>query len=625
MIDLILSSGIHAHMWLVFAIIVLAFVGYATDLLPMAVTSFVAICILMLLFTLWPLETDPERLGPDRILQGFSNQALLTVLALLIIGEGIARTGILENLVYFLLKAGGRQAWLSVLLALATILLVSAVMNNIPVVVIFIPIMRSLAERFGIHVSKVMIPVGYAAVLGGMLTLIGSSTNLIVNSTIAELGQQPFDFFGFTVAGSILAGVGLVYLMLVAPRLLPEREGMASYLVPRGGTQFIAQLTVSGASALIGESAPAGFFRSLQGMTVRLVQRGEIGFVPPFEDVTLQRGDVIILAAPRSALTRLLARDPGGLVPVLQETDERLVDSDETPAVEPWQSGGEQSIAEAMVTPTSRLIGLTLNQIRFRDRTGCIVLGIERRARMLRTRLTDIALEAGDVLLIQGKPDRIASLRSRSDVLLIEWSRQDLPTSHLATRAAVIFLLSLATAATGVLPISVAAVTGAVCMVAFGVLDVRRALLALDVNVVATIVLALALGIALFETGGAAFIAERFIAATAGASPAIVLSAFFLLLAGLSNVISAKTTAVLFTPVAIDIARQLGVSHEPFAVAVIFAANCSYASPIGYQTNLLVMGPGHYRFTDFSRAGLPLILVLWATFSLFAPWYYDLL
>ncbi len=625
MLDSLLSFGSNANMWAVFGIIALALIGYATEKVPMEVTSFATICMLMLLFQIFPLEQDPDRMGPVRILQSLGNPALLTVLALLIMGEGIARTGILEKVARFILMAGKGRAWLSILLALAAVMLISAFMNNIPVVVIFIPIMRSLADRFGSHVGKVMIPLGYAAVLGGMMTLIGSSTNLIVNGAMVDLGQKPFGFFDFAVTGGVLAIVGLIYIVTVAPRLLPEREGLTDSLVVEGGTQFIAQLTVSAHSQLIGETAPAGFFKSLAGMTVRLVQRGEEGILPPFEDVIIQPGDVIIVAAPRKLLADLLVRDPGLLFPKLQDEEDRTTPS-ETPLDqddEQWRHG-EQSLVEAMVTPSSRMIGYTLTQIRFRYRTGCIVLGVQRKARMFRTRLTDIVLEPGDVLLIQGPPDDIAGLRGSRDVLLIEWSRQDLPASHHARRACLLFVGSLALAASGLLPIVVATMTGAVGMVALGVLNVRRAMQAIDLNVVSTIFVALALGLALYETGGAAFIARTFVTVMAGSSPAIVLSAFFLMLATLSNIISTKTTAVLFTPVAIDIARQLGVPHEAFTVAVIIAANCSYASPIGYQTNLLVMGPGHYRFVDFTRAGAPLILLLWAVFSVFAPWYYNL-
>jgi di/tricarboxylate transporter len=252
------------------------------------------------------------------------------------------------------------------------------------------------------------------------------------------------------------------------------------------------------------------------------------------------------------------------------------------------------------------------------------VLGIERRSRMLRRQITGIPLEAGDVLLIQGRRDDVMALRGSRDVLLMEWSAATLPAVHYAKRASVIFLGVVALAATGAVPIVVAAVTGAAAMVLSGALGLRDAVRALDYQIIFTIAAALALGAAMQETGGAAFLANLLLAALDGSSPAVMLSAFFLLVGGLANIISTKATAVLFTPIAVGIARGIGVPVEIFAVAVIFAANCSFASPIGYQTNLLVMVPGRYRFIDFVKAGLPLLIIVWLVFSLFAPWYYGL-
>ena len=625
MADAVMQLSPQVQMWVVFGIILVALAGYASEKVPMEVTSIGVICALMLFFQFSPVEGDVERLGPARILQGFANPALITVLALLVMGEAISRTGILDRAARLVLRLGGGRPWLAILIALAAVLIVSGFMNNIPVVVIFIPIMRALASRFGMHVGKVMIPLSYAAVLGGMTTLVGSSTNLLVNGALFERGEAPFGFFDFTVTGCVLAAVGLLYLIVAAPKLLPERVAFTDEVIDRAGTQFIAQLTVSSDSDLIGEQAPGGLFIGLPDMTVRMVQRGEDAILPPFERLSVQAGDIIVVAATRKTLTDALARDPGLLFPHLhfEEGAESPLDDHDPDESQPWLEG-EQVLAEAMVTPSSRLIGHTLTRIQFRYRTGCIVLGIQRRARMFRSRLTDIRLEAGDVLLIQGPPDAVRGLRSVNDVLLIEWSREELPALDHARRASLVFVGSLALAAFEILPIVAATLTGAVMMVALGVLNIRHAVRAVDPNVVATIGVALALGVALTETGGAAFIAGQFLQAMEGSSPTVVLSGFFLLLAILSNVISTKTTAVLFTPIAVDIALQLGVAPQIFAVAVIFAANSSFASPIGYQTNLLVMGPGHYRFADFAKVGIPLIAVLWITFSLFAPWYYGL-
>jgi len=327
-----------------------------------------------------------------------------------------------------------------------------------------------------------------------------------------------------------------------------------------------------------------------------------------------------VVAATRKALEGFLAENPSPMHPDLEEG--RSFPGDDSPGGR-WQEG-EQVLAEVMVAPASRMAGMTLPQIGFRYKTHCIVLGIQRRQRMIRQRVTDIRLEAGDVLLVQGQPEDVQALGRLPDVVLIEGSAEDLPVLDHAKRAGLIFIGVIALAASGVAPIVVTAVAGAVAMVATGVLNVRQAFRAIDSKIVTAIAAAIAMSVALQETGGAAYLADGVAGAFGGASPAVILSALFLLAAVATNVISNNAVAVLFTPIAVDLALALGVEPHVFAVAVLFAANCSFASPLGYQTNLLVMGPGHYRFADFARAGLPLMVALWAVFSLFAPWYYGI-
>jgi len=277
-----------------------------------------------------------------------------------------------------------------------------------------------------------------------------------------------------------------------------------------------------------------------------------------------------------------------------------------------------------MVAPASRMAGLNLRMIGFRHKFHCVVMAVQRRSRMLRTQITEIRLEEGDILLVQGRPEDIQSLRRNQDVVLLEWSAEELPALDHAKRAMMLFSGVIICAGTGLLPVVTAALLGAVGMVALGVLTFAAAARALDSKIFTMIPAALAMGLAMQATGGAGWLAHTLISALQDASPAIVLSAFFLLVAALSNIISAKAAAVLFTPIAVGIAHELSVPVEAFAVAVVFGANCAIATPIGYQTSLLVMGPGHYTFIDFARAGIPIIIILWATFTLLAPWYYGL-
>jgi len=613
------------QMWVTFAIIVLALVAYVAEKWPMELTSLGTICAVLLFFQFFQVEggdaSRPEGLSPSRILQGFANTALIAVLSLLVMGQGLIRTGILDRLAQWLLDHMRSKipAIAAIFILLFIVGGISGFLNNTPVVVIFIPIMQAMAHRYGISPSKVMIPLSFAAILGGMTTLIGSSTNLLVNTALLEIGEAPLEFFDFTVPGIMMALVGIAYAVFVVPRLLPDRAGMAETEYSAGaGKQFIVQIETPSDSELIGEKAPGGHFKALPEMTVRMVQRGERAILPPFEDLEVIEGDVIVVAATRSVLAEAIAEHGDLFHPDLR--DGRFEEEDEDA---PWRQK-DQVLAEVMIAPASRLVGQTLRLAGFRYKTGCIVLGIQRRARMIRARITEIRLEPGDVLLIQGQRDDIRELRGSRDAILIESSREDLPSLDHAKRASIIFLGAVAMAATGMMPIVVAAFAGAIAMVATGVLNLRQAFRAIDPKIATAIAAALAMSIALRETGGAAFVAHGMVAVFDGLGPLVILSMLFLMAALMTNVISNNAVAVLFTPIAIDLANEVGSTPMLFAIAMVFAANCSFASPMGYQTNLLVMGPGHYKFQDFVRSGLPLIFVMWITFTLIAKFFWGI-
>ena len=363
---------------------------------------------------------------------------------------------------------------------------------------------------------------------------------------------------------------------------------------------------------MIGETARGGMFPSLADVTVRLVQRGDDAILPPFEDVRLQAGDILIVAATRKVLTEMLAKYHGHLLnPPASER-----------AMRP-RGQREMVLAEAMVRPASRIAGQTLEFTNFPARSHCTVLGIQRRARMLRTRIGELRLEPGDVLLLLGYSDQIERLRTDPDVLLMEWSASEMPMVRKAPVAALIFAAIVLPAALELVPIVVTAMLGILALIFTGCLNVRQAARAVDRQIVLIIASSLALGTALEATGGAAYLAALVLHAMQGAPPAVVLSVLFLLVAIVTNVLTNNAAAVLFTPIAVNLAHQLDAQVFPFAIAVTFGASCSFATPIGYQTNLLVMGPGHYRFIDFVIAGLPLVIVIWLAFSLFVPWYYG--
>ena len=600
------------QMWATFALIAGAIVLYATERFPLEQTSLALLAALLLLFHFAPLELPGEisgqRLNSRRLLAGFADPALIAVLALMVVGQGLIRTGALDEAIRFMSRRFQRRPGLALTVTLAVIAALSAFINNTPIVVIFIPVMATIAERLNRGPSRLMMPLSFAAILGGMVTLIGSSTNLLVAGAAAGMDQPTIGFFDFAVPGGVLAIVGLAYVCFILPHLLNERASLASEITG-DGKQFIAQIAVRPGSPLIGQTAVAGMIPQLKGMTVRLIQRGAESHLPPFEDVLLRPGDTVVVAATRALLAEALSR-----MPELADTAERDRESGDV---------GDSLLAEAMVTPASRVIGRSLRLIGFQYHTGCVILGVQRRSRMMRGRMEDIRLEAGDVLLLLGPRDRVTNLRFSREVLLIEWSALELPSRHHAKRALGVFAAVVVVAATGLVPIVVAALAGALGMIMIGCLNIDQAARAVDRRVALLVAAALAMGSALQGTGGAAYLAQHMITAMADLGPAVLLSAMFALVAVMTNVLSNAATAVLFTPIAINTALALGVDPTAFIHAVIFAANCSFATPMGYQTNLLVMGPGHYKFSDYLRGGTPLIVLIWLAFSLFAPWYYE--
>lgn len=610
------------HIWAIYGLIILAIILFANERLELEISSLIILSALLLFFHFFPLQSPSgENLLPiSRLLAGFADPALITVVALLVVGQGVVRTGALEQPIRILVTLRRHHPFLAIFVVLFTVMVVSAFLNNTPVVVIFIPLMAALAERLRRAPSSLMMSLSYVSILGGMTTLIGSSTNLLVMGAAMQAGERELSFFEFTVPGVFLALCGLLYAVLVVPRLLADRRDAKSASTDESGKQFIVQLGIPADSPLVGETAVAGQFPSLQNITIRFIQRGEKVLLPPFDDITLRPGDEVVLAGTRKSITHAVIDHPHILQSFLEaegaETDDGL---DELAAAK------DQMLAEAVVAPASRLIGRALHQINFHYRTRCIIVGIQRRSRMIRTsRMADIRLEAGDVLLLLGRRGDMTRLRSNPDVLLLEWSARELPATALARRARLVFAAVVLVAAFELAPIVVTSICGAVAMVLTGCLNVFQAGRSIDQKIIYLIGASLGLGAALQATGGAIYLAEVTIGLMSGVSPAIILSAYFLLVAVITNILSNNATAVLFTPIGIGIAQQLGVDPMIFIYAVVFAANCSFATPIGYQTNLLVMGPGHYTFMDFIKAGTPLVLLIWLLFSFFAPLYFDL-
>ncbi len=613
-----LSDPQMLRMIVVLAIVAVIVVFYALEIFSIELVSAGAIATFLLLFHFWPVPQST--FGSENILAGFSNPALIAILALLVVGQGMFHTGAMEGPSRVLAASYDRHPTLTMAALFGFVMLVSAFINNTPVVVMFIPVLVTIAARVGTSASQVMIPLSYVSILAGMTTLIGSSTNILVADVLKREGHIALGFFSLAPMGLVLAFVGVAYLLLIGVRLLPKRDGAKKE--HGSGRQYIAQIEITAKNPHLGEVPVAGMYPQLQTVTVRMVQRGDRIFYPPYDDdATLQEGDILTVAATRKALSDLLISDPGILSGMLRTG---AAEEDANPE-------GALAITEAVVAPGSRYIGRTLEQIGFRARTGCIVLGIQRRSHMMRQKLSTIRLQAGDDLLLFGSRVGLRALRHDKDLLVLLWSMADVPDIRRSGRARLIFGAVILATASGFVPIVDAALAGAVAMVVFGCLNLRQAARSLDLRIYLLIGAAFAMGASLQESGAAEMIANAAVTAAMPYGPAVLLIGLFGLVAVLTNILSNAATAVLFAPIAVNAAIQFAdtpAMEEKLAIAavmtVIYAANCSFATPIAYQTNLLVMGPGHYKFMDYLRVGGPLVLLLWLVYAIIAPYYFGL-
>ncbi len=595
-----------AAMWLTFAVIAIVMLCYALEWASLEVVSLGAIVALMIVGLIVP----GSGIGADNLLAGFSNPALFTILALLVIGQGLIQTEALSSLAEFLGSLWPKNPTLVVIVALAIAGAASSIVNNTPVVVVFMPVLASILARRKISAAKYMMPLSYITILGGMVTLLGSSTNLLAAGVARDAGIE-LNFFSFAVPGLAMALVGAIYVLFIAPLFVPDNQKSTPEMRARS-MQFITEIRLTPGHPLIGDKTVAGMFPKLTTMTVRAVRRGKTNFLPPFDDITLRTGDTLIIAATRDALTEALK-------------NWRAFEGHEVLSSGAQEEGDSGILLyEALVTPGSRLVNNGVDQAGFMAQHDCLILGLERRSRMPRQPLSEIRLEAGDVLLMAGQRSAFARLRGLQDLMVMEWSGSEIRPHGMAMRALIIFVLTIAAIASGFVPIVVAAITGAFAMLASGSLNIRQAARAIDRKIVLLVGSSIAMAHAMAISGGADFIAEVAINQLGNASPAAFMAGMFLLVAVLTNFLSNNATAVLFTPIAIAAAAKLGVDPVPLVVSVILGANASFATPIGYQTNLLVMGAGHYRFRDFILVGSPLVIIVWVVFSIVAPWYYGM-
>lgn len=612
MISLELLTPPNAHAAAVLVLTGVALLLFTRERIPLETSSLAVLVVLTVGFELFPFELEGEVLHATEFFSGFGHEALVAVCALMIAGQGLVRTGALEPIGRLLARAWMLAPSISLLLTLLVGAALSAFVNNVPIVVLLLPILIGVSVRTRSPASGVLMPMGFATLVGGMSTTIGTSTNLLVVSVATDMGLRRFDMFDFMLPAAAAGGVAIIYLWLVAPRLLPERQTELGDASPR---VFAAQLLIPEGSFADGKTLSETVDRAGGDINVSRVLRGEQTFIVPLPDTSLRGGDRLLL----SDTAEQLKEYESALGAALYSGDEPV--DEEHPL-----HADEQQLAEVVVIQGSLLEGTSLAALRFAERYQLLTLALHRAGwhlQAFRAHVQDVRLQVGDVLLIQGAREQIAEMKRRGDVLVLD-AAADLPTTRRAPLALGIMAAIILTAAIGWLPIAISALGGVLLMIASSCLTWRDAGRALNTQVILIVVASLALGAALLKTGAADFMAQLFVVVNTGASPAFLLSGLMLTMAVMTNIVSNNAAAVIGTPIAIGIARQLGLPEEPFVLAVLFGANMSYATPIAYKTNLLVMSAGGYRFTDFLRVGVPLTLIVLAVLSWLLPALYGL-
>lgn len=591
------------HMIAVLLLTGLALLLFSREKIPLESSSLVILSLLTLGFEIFPFEGPLGVISSIDFFKGFGHEALIAVSALMVAGHGLVRSGALEPIGRTLARLWSISPSMSFLLTLLIAGVLSAFINNTPIVVLLLPILVSVSLKTKTEASSLLMPMGFATLIGGMSTTIGTSTNLLVIGVAYDMGLDRIEMFDFIVPALIANSIGMIYLWLVAPRILPKRELVLADSSPR---IFTAHLVIKEESTAAGMTLSEVIALTHNHLQVDRIRRSETTYIMPLPDAVINPGD------------RLLVHDtPSRLKEFEQSLGATLYSGGEEVSDDHPLRAEDQQLAEAIVFRGSPLQNRTLNEIRFAESYQLVVLAVHRaneRIKSMPQGLGNLNLRVGDVLLVQGKREQIRELKQQSIVMVLD-ATTDLPHTRKAPFSLAIMFGIILFAASGILPIAVSALSGVLLMLLCGCLTWRDISRALNAQVVLIIVASLALGNALLMTGGSEFLANSFVSLTEGATPAVILSSLMLLMALLTNVVSNNAAAVIGTPVAIEIAESLNLPAEPFVLAVLFGANMSYATPMAYQTNLLVMSAGNYTFSDFVRVGIPLILIMWLAFS----------
>ena len=577
-------------------------VFFVMEILPIEVTAMGAIGILLLFDVLTWQET----------ISGFSNPAVITIGAIFIMSRALVKTGFLEVFADFLAKKGGNRKWLTIFIFLLTVSIISGFINNTAAVAIFIPLGIDLCQRFRISPTKVLLPLSYAAIFGGTLTLIGTSTNLVVSSIMEGMNMAPFSMFEFTKLGLIFLVLGTLYNMIISKWFMPSRSIISSLTRKYHMGSFLTEFKVGEDSPLIGNAYKDLDISQKYNLQVYKIIRDSKNIRFNLQNIIIREGDIFLVHI--NVKDMLKFKDD---MKVLLLTDVKMNVAELT--------GKNHVIVEGLVSQQSALIGKTLQEFDFRNRYGSFVLAVKRQRELLRDKIAHIRLKFSDTLLIMVPKERLEILRTSNNLIVLEELDIHLRYERYWWFSILVIPAVMLLAAFGVIPIVKAAILGAILLLVMRTLSIQDAYESISWSVIFLIASLVPMGIAIQKTnldevtGDLIIGIGTLIGGGEGLDPVIILAVLYGVTFILSAFISNAAVAVMLTPIGIMLATILNVDPRPFLVAICFGASCSFMTPMGYQTNMMVFAPGQYRLKDFFQMGIPLTLVFWITAVYWIP------
>jgi di/tricarboxylate transporter len=592
------------HQWLqehqillTLVVITGALVMFVAEWLPIDTTAIAVMVVLMVL----------GLVTPDEGIAGFGNSATITVMAMFILSYGITRTGIIQIMRDFLVKWGGSNPSQQILVMGAIVGPITAFINNTAVVAIFLPIVEEWCKQRKISVSKLMIPLSYVTVLGGMITVIGTSTNILASGLAKKLTGQEFHLFQFTSLGLTTFAIGLIYLAIAAPHLLPERKPASdSNMTDEYQLKdYVSEIIIPPRSSLIGQTLRQSGIQRKFDIDVLEIIHNDIHFPQPLADKVLVLGDILIVRGGRNDLLKIKDERGVEIFADVKFSDEELEESLATNLEK-----GEEKIAEILILSNARLIGSTLKDTRFRQRYNATVLAIRRGEELIRQRLGKVKLRFGDLLLVQGPKESFLGLQTTRELLVLEEKDRENLRLDKAWIALAITVGVVVIAALDWMPILVTSLVGVLLMIITGCLKPGEIYGAVRWDIIFLLAGLIPLGTAMENSGTTKWLANYLVSFGGHLSGYWILLLFYIATAILTEILSNNATVVLMLPIAVEVAKSLSLNPLALMFVVTFAASNSYMTPIGYQTNTMVYGPGGYKFYDFTKVGAPLTIML---------------